>query len=65
MYCDAAVALSVLHEGRALRKDLPVVWLFQFEQEIKWDPLGAYVEVATTKLGMGFLNVSGAALNEN
>lgn len=61
MYCGPAVALGVLHEGRTLRKDLPVVWLFQFEQEIKRDELRAYVEVATTNLGMGFLNVSGAA----
>jgi len=41
------------------RKDLTVVWLFQSEQEVKRDGLRAYVEVATTELGMDFLNVSG------
>jgi hypothetical protein len=65
MYCGPALALGVVHEGRTLRKDLPAVWLVQSEQEIKRDELRAYVEVATTNLGMGFLNVSGAALNEN
>jgi hypothetical protein len=65
MYCGPAVALGVVHEGRTLRKDLLAVSLFQAEQEIKRDELRAYVEVATTNLGMGFLNVSGAALNEN
>ena len=36
-----------------------MVWLFQSEQEVKRDGLRAYVEVATTELGMDFLNVSG------
>jgi hypothetical protein len=42
-----------------------MVWLLQSEQEIKWDELRANVEVGTTNLGMGFLNVSGTALNKN